>query len=1322
VTGNPAPAGADEQARAGEQADVAEVIAYVRSEVKRAGFGGGVAAAKPKLLQPLRRTSEYGPLRRNMVELQHDLSKFLAILKEAHDRLDRVEQMRADSERFGTVWWRQRQRSISEQPSPEQQSAEWVTVFAEALLAERFDVCARLASSEYPSLPDDELLVRLARTGAQALDEGRWAAAAPLLRLLVDGPGGKMLPPPHRASIELLLARILMPIAAERSGVRRRLEEALARPGENDAECALFAVGLGECSLAAGDLAAAVTWFEQAEALNPGDPAPYIGLGLVEEQRRTWFTAMDQYDQAAARAPDGQALARLRAPVSGNLYWRLAIKLADVEESLEVPDPKVPAERRQAALEAIDTALRLGISGRGESPERRALIYRAGLLESLGRSQEAAAAYYDAALRFQPPTEDAVACKHLEKACDLGPTVPVYHWALADVLRRLAYGEGGRADSARLEESIQRWRAGAAIRQPAPEEAWAYVTLAFAKTGREVSLKRSTLWEAAALTERAVLLDGTYALGWAALALVHNMIGNPRTALAAANRALAEDSSESMALEERTLALAYLERVDEAAQAAKLLANGSTSGLWPRLYALLVARQFDMALTLFSNLPVESDAALRWYRAVVNKWLNHDADETEDLRWIWEHRDDDLATDPGNVAWAAYRLGYYDSAEERYRQILDVRDQSVLNPNAACDLGQLLLERGDAPRQDFANGEALLKAGIDQHTLSSLGMLEEVELPQLLRRVAGKPHADRVAAIAGDVLALLHERRAALADPSVTPEVEMRWALDPSLTDQAVSVVAENLDDGPADPAAGVGPADPAAGDGAWRSARRQAAYAALGSLGIAQKRWRDAAEAYVALGQEGLPEDAAVGYARAVAAMRAEADETARSGDLDLAREHYGWLAEQVAAHSPAAQGLRSGLLCRVAMASAASGDADAARSNFEAAVGPLAGHAEGCRAEDAADGPRALARIFAGSAPAFWAQTDTLTSLRADPALTEGARALVDAILAALSLDDAYRTHSSDVDSSATFPLTNAVVLSLGTSLMPGDTDDPSPLRRTLLPQIRNDIEQEYGIRVPGIRLRKDATLAPTGFEVLLDGVTVREGEIPEARSSPVEAPPLDDAVAGLKDALIGNLARLLGPDDLATWAAPSAPATPEDGVVQVALSDAETRLRIQRVLRLLLREGVPVTDRHAVLAAIATAVTDGADTVTALRNARLRLARALPGTGPGPRPEQLPAALESAVAQHLRAECLPGMSRPAWQAPCAEADKLVEQLQEYFSSLPAGAAVFVRDPGVRCFVVRLLAGARLRRHVVTKDELEAAARLGPDVVDASAEESAR
>ncbi len=1220
-----------------------------------------------------------------------------------------IENTRADAERFGAMWWRQRQRSIRKASSPDLRVAEWVRVFAEALLEERFDVCARLASPEYPALPDQELLVRLARTGAQALREGRLEAAAPLLRLLVDGAWGKALPPASRASIELLLTRILVPIAAERAAVRRRLEDALAR-SERDDERALLAVALGECALAGGDLAEAITSFEQAAVLNPADPAPYVGLGLVEERRGTWFTAQQRYDQAA-QASDGQALARLRAPVPGNLYWRLAIKLAGTEESLEAPDPNAPVEDVEMALDAIDTALRLRITGRGEYPERRALIYRARLLERLGRRDEAANAYYETVQRLRPLTDDSMARDYLEEACRLGPAMPVVNWTLAETLRRLAHREDGGVDRELLDESVKRWQLGADIRPPGRDDAWAFATLALAKLEREVSAPKSTCWQVALLAERAVLLDGTYALGWALLALAHNRVGNPRTALAAANRALQEDRSESMALEQRTTALISIDMIDEARQAAGMLAEESPGGFWPRLYVLLVAREAEQALGLLSTLPIKDEPTRRYYRAICNHFLDRQTDLVQDLRWIWEHRKEaEVVVPPTGLAWAAYRIGKYDAAEKRYREILADLNQQVLDPYAACDLGQLLLERGDPARDDFADGEALLKSGIRAHDAVMLGNLADVELPQLLRRVASRPHARIVDTIVGRVLALLHERRAVLLDPSVTPEVEMRRVLDANGVDRPATP-AEDVDNGPA--AGAVGNTD-------WRPARRQAAHAAVGWLGMSQKRWRDAAEIYVALGREGIPE-AAVGFARAVAAMRSEADEMVRAGDLSAALAEYRRLVDEVTAHAPDERKLQSGFLCRVAMASAACGDTETARNNFEAAFAflnagtatdrPMAGRAHELRgpgvwrrgdlsAAEEADEPRALAGIFAGSVPAFWAQADALSAISADPALTRVTRTGIDAILAALSLDDAYRTRRSDLDSAATFPLTNTIVLGLGAALNPADTSKLS----TLLSQTREFVERTYGVRIPGVSVRDDVVPTPTGFVVLLAGVPVRMGETAGTRSPRRVSPPLDQAVGQLRDALVSNLAQLIGPDDLRPWASSSA-ATAEDGVVRAAFADAETRLRIHRVLRLLLRDAVPVTDRRAVLRAISDAVTGGAGTLEALESVRLRMAGVLPGTEPGRRQEQLPAWLEDAVARQLRAGDPSWAGGLAWQARRDAAGTLVAQLRKHLSSLPPDTVILVRNPSVRPFLVRLLAGPQPRPRILTNDELDAA-----------------
>jgi hypothetical protein len=169
VTGDPVPGSADEQASAAERADTASVTAFVRAEVARASFGTAVTASQRKLLEPLQRVSGFGSLRKCLEELQRDLTGLLAILNKAQDELDRLEDTRASSQRFEAVWWGRQQRWITDVRSPEEQSARWVAVFAEALLAERFDVCVRLALPTFPALPHDALLLRLARTGAQAL-------------------------------------------------------------------------------------------------------------------------------------------------------------------------------------------------------------------------------------------------------------------------------------------------------------------------------------------------------------------------------------------------------------------------------------------------------------------------------------------------------------------------------------------------------------------------------------------------------------------------------------------------------------------------------------------------------------------------------------------------------------------------------------------------------------------------------------------------------------------------------------------------------------------------------------------------------------------------------------------------------------------------------------------------------------------------------------------------------------------------------------------------------------------------------------------------
>ena len=274
-----------------------------------------------------------------------------------------------------------------------------------------------------------------------------------------------------------------------------------------------------------------------------------------------------------------------------------------------------------------------------------------------------------------------------------------------------------------------------------------------------------------------------------------------------------------------------------------------------------------------------------------------------------------------------------------------------------------------------------------------------------------------------------------------------------------------------------------------------------------------------------------------------------------------------------------------------------------------------------------------------------------------------------------------SSDVDSAATFPLTNVVVLSLGTGLIPEDTSERWPLRGTLLAGMRAHIERVYGIRIPGVSIQQNADLAATGFEIRLDGIVVRSGEVPDRRFvsrgtfSPgrrgglaPECPrrqPRPPARAGRPH----HLGRVFADRRARGWRGAGSPrrrGNAPEGSARTAAAAA--------------REGAG--DRSA-------GRTRGHGCGGDRRGRHPHRSgfcsfqpwrRPCPGAEPGTRLEPLPQELESAVAEHIRADHPPGTGGPAWQAPRAAADRLVGQLREHLSSLSADTAVSVRDPDVR------------------------------------------
>ncbi len=1239
--------------------DVTAIVARLREALDAQRFPLGVRTAARAWLLPLGRTADYGVLRTQLESVSDELGALLSIVRQAESELDRVEGERAEETRFGEVWWQQRQRTMQSAATAEDRAAAWRRVFVEALVAERYDVCRMLASPELSIVPGDTVLVGDAQVGAAALARRRLGAAAPMLRAILDGARPGTLPGPQRTALECLLTRALLGCRPDRQEALYRLRNAAAALAPDaGAERALLAAARGECALADGDLLEAKTAFESAVVAAPDEPAGYVGLGLVEEREQAWFRAKDYYDRAAAKAPEGYVFGRLFAPAPGNLYWRVARRLRRLRR---------PAE----ALAAVEEALERGLSEEDPFGPSRALADRAHLLVMVGRRDAAAASFYEAGSRYQRSGDEETAREHLEQACQLGPDVPAHHWALSESLRSLAYKVEGDARRSLLGQALRRWREGERSGQPDAGQSWAYVTLALTTSAlaEDGPDRRDADWAAAATIQRALLLDDTYSRGWAFLGMQHNAVGTARTALAACDRALALDPYDELAATQRVVALVAVGRIGEAREAL----DGPGGGLDPawvryeQAYVSLVAGDPGAALKALEATPTEDESAHRWLRAACLLHAGRDAEFVQDMRWLWEHRDEavDSAGPDSRVAWAAYALGDYDTAEALCREQLG----SPPDPSVVCDLGTILLARGDEARDDLRTGAGLLDDGVAAFTkVDDLILLVDAFLPELDRRAAGTAHAAFVRRTVARVTASARRRRAELADGAYTAVDELAAVLE-------------------------------GAGDG---SAVRRAARGALGLLAGAAGRWEEAAQQFRALADAGEA-DGHLGLLNAVRGGRSAADEDAGAGRTERAGTAYAGLLAELDAATPGPaddrrrrESVRAGLLYRAGLCAAALGDGAAAGDLLVRAASLDVDPDEGL------DMP-AVARIFVLDVASYWRQVDALSAARDVAGLRPEARGRLGTLLASTTLDRVYGTRRSDADSTATFPLTNPIVVELGAGLVGPDTSERWVLFQTLLPGMRDRVERTTGIRPPGIKVRSGPGLAATDYRITFQDVPVRCGRVDAGPGPDDEQRGLTHVVEELESFVRANLARLFGPDDLMTWA-------PDDGLDDAArecLADRESRLVVHRTLRLLVREGVPLTRRAEILNAVAAAMpAAGGDVLRTLRSVRARLAPALPPARDDGH-ATLPADLEAALAAGLTAES-GGVATGrtvdtilTWQLPWADAQALTTRLQDRQADGP----VVVRDADLRPFVWRLLAAGPYGRAVLAEDEVRAA-----------------
>lgn len=1240
---------------------------------------GSLARQLRGALHALKRVDDYDDLTTQLRRLVVDLDSYRAVLATVLDEVREAEKARADAERFGEVWWKRRQRQVAEafQAGPDEGRRRWLATYAEALLAERFDVCHRIALAGWPSPDGSELF----KAGAAALKERRYRDAVDVLELLAgDGAGTGPLDAATRATVIVFLGRIYLYELSNLAAAQEQLRCALELLPNDGRAVAAF----GECLRAGGDRERAAESFTRAVQLSPHLPDGYIGAALLNEDRQWWHRARDWYDDAIDAAGEGAAFGQLLAPHPGGLYWQLARRLSK-------HDP-------EAALAAVDRALEQGVRWSQDYPDRKALADRAAILERLGRPAEAAASYFAAGRRYSWIGDDRKARPLLERAYELDPSNPVAAWQLAESLRVLSYKqEAPFVDLDLVQESKERWEAGSAVGRPDGETAWAYLGRALLNEQRwTMQQDPDLMWEAATYLECALLLNPAYATAWAYLGQCHRFLGNVATALHTTERALALDPADLAGLEQRAAILVGAGRYAEAEEIIdqRLAYAREWWAVALKADVLLRTDRLDDAIAVIDRAveAVPDKAQYRSIRALCYQLLGQFDRSREDYQWLWDRRDTEQGAHwpPQVTGWAGYVLGQLDEAVDIYQEALKT---GAFEPATLwCEIGQVRLARGDPSHDDVVEGERALEEGIS--LIRSTGQfrdLLDLNLRELERVLTAQDGTEPALAALARVRSRATEAYEALSGAEMSPEDELR----------------------------------PAAAAAARSSSQWLGAQAGLARSEGAAGRWTEALDAYVALSASSSFPEADAGVAEAIGKLQEQADVLIADGRVTEARDRLLELLAVAEEHPPRWAGVTAGLHARVAFASLALSDDDTAARHLGRAM--EGGPADGGSPDELAE----LEQGFLRNPDDYWAHVDGLRRLQRRYEQGSAEQARLEALAGRLSVSGMYRLEAADADRAVTFPIATPLTLRIDSSLLPAG-GIPS-LRRDLT-NLQRRIEHETGIRIPGVRIIRDAQLGPGDYTILIDDVPVAWGSLlPDGvfvlhqhTSSPPQAgrPGLDPlsgrpgmwlaepdeqlrdvpqcgpagfVVRHLEATVRRGLACFIGPDDVQAWLDRSQDV--DQVLARTAVPDRTARVVLSRVLEALASERVPLTDRNPVLKAMRD-MPPGAGVVQITAAVRRKLRTRLPGNASGTRRVTVPRPLQERLTSGLHR----ANGSRFWELPRDECAALCRELQDL--SADAGTdepvTLVVSSSELRPFVWRLLAPGLPSTSVSSEEEL--------------------
>jgi tetratricopeptide (TPR) repeat protein len=1064
-------------------------------------------------------------------------------------------------------WWAAQQRAIdaaADAGDVDQAINVWSDAWTASLEADARDLAVRI--------PDVE--ADLAPPLAEAMHAVLDALGAPPRDLAVQ--------------IETLLDKPIGPSAAARLGAlhtRARAEELLAAGQADEAQRLVD------------------------QTLRGDDPSAdcYVTAGLVAEADEAWVLADHYYSQAVDR---------------GAVGWPTLLHPSTPPARLMVAD----ARRRRAedpdrAITLYTTALDSadGVPGEGAYTATDVKLELARLLEvkdpiaASDRYADAAADYFNSGL-------NARAAEFFQAACRLNPAEPTWWWLRAEALRLSALRPGRPDDVQLLFQARTALTEGSRRGVPRTDQGWVRVTEALLDKAINGPDPAQLV-----LLERALLLDANYRNGYAFLGDALAEQGYPQAARQTAEQGYLLDPWDSAGVSQvirmRIETGDYAGAID-AVDGQLWLEPDPTELLTWKALAHLRRHEAQTAADVLADL--EPTAWVRLLRAEAAASLGDYAKAQKTFRALHRYV---RGEDPTMEAWAGFQTGkpeLLEQAIEHYRErVAWPRPMS----NDLRDLGQMLLVRGDRERDDLADGERWLRAGLAATRMADdLVQLPDHELDLVRHAVRGKSHEREVNDILAGLGPVIDERRRELLDREPDPE---------STAGQLAQARAA-LADGRPEPALEI-----------YRRLIEESALIEESPL----VEWQHGAE-------------------RAEDMLLEQADQLIAAGRFPEAGERYEMIS--TAPVHVARDDLRHALLIRWAFAACVE-----------------------ARTDDAAHYLRSIpeeelgAALFEPATAVFTTDPGRLWDLRRGLveltgrayAWSAGQSTALEKLIDTLPYGQAYQLGLDAIRwRRATTP---SVALEVRLGRAHHDLIDTETFNAGFA-ELRFDVLGELGVQITDVRISGVDDLDEE-VEYRLFGDPVAIARTPAGASDRLEV--IFDELGRV---VRQQLYRLLGPDDVVLWAQGWDASGPADEAVASLAPDE--RVALTAVLRRLLREGVPIRDRRAVLDGFGP-TQPGADRVRTVRLAlRQEIAAAV---GEAPR-VVLPRTLEAAVVDGLT-----GGGR-GWELGRSDAFWLSASLDAWLADQPPEAVVIVSDPRIRVVVWRLLAARKPRVRVVAEEEL--------------------